>query len=393
MLTTQGMNVEKRFPCVADMEVAAKRRMPPFVHDYLVGGLGAETAVQRNLTALAEVLMMPRYLSEVANPLIHTKLFGRTYEAPFGVAPLGLAGLLWPNAERILASAAKKQNIPFILSTYANVSLEKIRPFAGDNGWFQFYPPQLPEVETDILERAKTAGYKTLIVTVDTPVATRRERDIRNGITVPPAFFDLKTLWQMVSHPNWALRMLRAGIPEFETLKPYYPPGRSITASVQFIADVMQGHITAERFQRIRDAWPGEVVVKGILSSEEAVAYLKLGADGLIVSNHGGRQFDAAPSAVTVLPQIRAAVGTDVPILADGGVRSGLDVARMLALGADFVLLGRPFMYAVAALDSKGGDHVINILRVELKGALAQLGCPTIEQLPDFLFQPLITDR
>ncbi len=381
------MNINKRFPSIADMERAAQQRMPKFAHDYLVGGLGEEACVRRNLDAMQSVLLLPRYITDAQHPEIGCEFLGRKYAAPFGIAPLGLAGLLWPNAERLLARAANRHNVPFALSTFANASLEQIRPITP-TAWFQYYPPSDPAVAQDLLTRAQIAGYETIVVTVDIPVATKRERDARNGITVPPAFYDLRTLWQMVSHPTWALGMLRAGVPEFVNLKPYFPAGGSIEASVRFIAEVMKGHISAEIFRQIRAFGPGKILVKGILSVSDAQGYLDLGADGLIISNHGGRQFDAAPSAVTVLPQIRAAVGSAVPLVADGGVRSGLDIGRYLALGANFVLVGRPFIYGLAALDKRGPDHTIHLLKSELRTAMAQLGCQTLAQLPDFRFAP-----
>lgn len=384
------MNIEKRYPSVAEMEATARRRLPGFMLDYLVGGLGTGANVRRNREDLNDVLLMPHYLSAASNPDIRCRLLGREYDAPFGVAPLGLSGLVWPRSEYILAAAAKAHNVPYTLSTVATASLESIRPVAGANGWFQLYPPNDPAVQKSLLDRCHAAGYETILLTVDVPVATRREHDIRNGLAVPPRF-DAKTLFQMVTHPGWALRMLRAGVPQFVNIKPYYAEaessntGKSIKASVQFINKVMKGHITAERFRSIRDGWPGKLLVKGVLGVEDATAYLSLGADGLVVSNHGGRQLDAAPSSVAVLPGIRAAVGPNVPLLADSGARSGLDVARLLALGADFVLMGRPFLFAVAALDKQGGEHVMSVLKAELRAAMGQLGCATLTDLPKFL--------
>jgi L-lactate dehydrogenase (cytochrome) len=196
----------------------------------------------------------------------------------------------------------------------------------------------------------------------------------------------------MVTHPNWALRMLRSGVPEFLNLKPYFATGqglahvgKSITASTHFIRERMGGHISVERFERIRNLWPGKLLVKGVMEPNEAKSYLALGADGLVVSNHGGRQLDAAPATATVLPAIRAAVGPSVPLLVDSGVRTGLDIARMLALGADFVIMGRPFLYALAALDTQGGDHVMKILKAELRCAMGQIGCASLQDLPSFL--------
>jgi isopentenyl diphosphate isomerase/L-lactate dehydrogenase-like FMN-dependent dehydrogenase len=384
------MNIDKEFSCVAHMEAAAQRRIPAFARDYLFNGISRGVSVRKNRDALDTVELMPRYLQEADQPNIRCRLFGQEFNAPFGVAPMGLSGLVWPNSERILAKAAKEHNIPYTLSTVATITLEEARQIAGENAWFQLYTPQEPEVRKDLLRRCREAGYETIQVTVDVPFKTRRDHDIRNGLSVPPGF-DAKTLWQMTTHPEWALRMLRVGVPQFVNLKPYHDAGqsknvgRSIRESTKFIEERMGLHITAERFKEIRDLWPGKLIVKGVLDPEEAKAYMALGADGLLVSNHGGRQLDAAPSAVSVLPQIRAAVGPDVTILADGGVRTGLDIARMLALGADFVLMGRPFLFAVAAMDRPGGEHVMNILKAELQSTMGQLGCPTLGELPGCL--------
>jgi isopentenyl diphosphate isomerase/L-lactate dehydrogenase-like FMN-dependent dehydrogenase len=383
------MNIDKRYPSIAYMEATAKRRIPGFVRDYLVNGLGGGISLRKNRESLDRVELMPRYLSEADQPNIRCRLLGRDYNAPFGVAPMGLCGLIWPNAEVILARAAKAHNIPYTLSTVATVSLEAIHEIAGDNAWFQLYTPKEPEVLVDLLRRCEKSGYETLVVTVDVPYKTRRAHDIRNGLSVPPSF-DLITLWQMITHPQWALRMLRRGVPQFVNLTPYHDGSSSgnvrdaIEKSTKFIEERMGLHITAQRFAEIRKLWPGTLLVKGVLDPTEAKAYVDMGADGVIVSNHGGRQLDAAPSAVDVLPQIRNTVGPGVPLLVDGGVRSGLDIARMLALGADFVMIGRPFLYAVAALDSKGGHHVMDILKAELQATMGQLGCPTLSALPSF---------
>jgi L-lactate dehydrogenase (cytochrome) len=383
------MNIDKEYPSIPYMEVTAKRRIPGFALDYLVNGLGGGVSVRKNRESLDRVELMPRYLSEADQPNIRCHLLGRDYNAPFGVAPMGLSGLVWPNAEVILALAAKAHNIPFTLSTVATVSLEAIHKLAGDNAWFQLYTPKEPEVLKDLLRRCDETGYETIMVTVDVPYKTRRDHDIRNGLSVPPRF-DLKSVWQMATHPQWALRMLRRGVPQFMNLAPYHDGGKSgnvresIEKSTKFIEERMGLHITARRFAEIREMWHGTLLVKGVLDPEEAKAYVDLGADGVIVSNHGGRQLDAAPSAVDVLPHIRNAVGPGTPLLVDGGVRSGLDIARMLALGADFVMIGRPFLYAVAALNHMGGHHAMEILKAELQGTMGQLGCPTLSALPSF---------
>jgi isopentenyl diphosphate isomerase/L-lactate dehydrogenase-like FMN-dependent dehydrogenase len=387
------MNIEKEYSCVAYMEERARRRIPGFALDYLVNGLGGGVSLRKNRESLDSVELMPRYLSEADQPNIRCRLLGHEYNAPFGVAPMGLSGLIWPNSEKILARAARDHNIPYTLSTVATVSLEEIHEIAGEHAWFQLYTPKEPAVLVDLLRRCEETGYETIAVTVDVPYKTRRDHDIRNGLSVPPSF-DLRTLWQMVTHPEWALRMLRRGVPQFVNLTPYHDGGStgsvrdSIEKSTRFIEDRMGQHITAQRFAEIRKLWSRNLLVKGVLDPAEAKAYVDLGADGLIVSNHGGRQLDAAPSAVDLLPEIRNAAGSRVPLLVDGGVRSGLDVARMLALGADFVMIGRPFLYAVAALDDKGGHHVMEILKAELQATMGQLGCPTLAELPSFLISP-----
>ena len=381
------MNIDKEYPGLSYFEATAKRRIPGFARDYVMNGLGGGVSVRKNRESLDNVELMPRYLTDADQPKIRCRLLGRDYDAPFGIAPMGLSGLVWPHAENILARAARKHNIPYTLSTVATVSLETIRNEGGENAWFQLYTPQDPAVRADLLRRCEVAGYDTVAVTVDVPYKTRREHDIRNGLSVPPRF-DLKTLWQMMTHPEWALRMLFRGIPQFVNLTQYSTAGSSdsirdsIEKSSKYIEERMGLHITAERFAELRKMWPRKLLVKGVLDPAEAKAYVDLGADGVIVSNHGGRQLDAAPSAVDVLPHIRAAVGPDVPVIVDGGVRSGLDIARMLALGADFVMIGRPFLYAVAALNDKGGDHAIDLLKAELQMTMAQLGCPTLAELP-----------
>lgn len=381
------MNIDKEFPSIPYMEATAKKRIPGFALDYVFNGLGNGVSVRKNRESLDAVELMPRYMSEADQPNLRCRILGQDFDAPFGISPMGLSGLVWPHAENILARAAKAHNIPYTLSTVATVSLEDIYRIAGENAWFQLYTPKEPEVLADLLRRCKVAGYETVMVTVDVPYKTRRAHDIRNGLSVPPRF-DLKSVWQMATHPRWAWRMFRRGVPQFMNLTPYANGNKSgnikdsIEKSTKYIEERMGLHITAQRFAEIREMWPRTLLVKGVLDPAEAKAYMDLGADGVIVSNHGGRQLDAAPSAVDVLPQIRNAVGPNAPVLVDGGVRSGLDIARMMALGADFVMIGRPFLYACAALDRKGGDHLIDVLKAELQSTMGQLGCATLSALP-----------
>lgn len=379
--------INKRFPSIPHMKARARWRIPGFAWDYMTGGIGLEENVRRNTDDLQQIQFMPRYLSAAPDPDISTTILGQRLSAPFGVAPVGLAGLQWPGCEPPIARAARSHNILHVLSTHATQSLEKMKQHSGPVGWFQLYPPRDAKMETDMIERAKRSGYEVLVVTVDIPGVTRRDRDIRNGLSVPPQF-DARTVFHAAMRPHWLLRLARHGIPHFENLEPYAPKGQTIKEFYDFLGSVLSNHITAERFKQIRDQWPGKVVIKGVLDPDEAAAYMALGADGIIVSNHGGRQLDAAPSSVSMLPHIRKRLGPDALVMVDGGVRSGLDIARMIALGADYVFMGRPFIFSVAAVGDDGPAHLIDVLKQELRGTMWQLGCPRLSDLPGFLHRP-----
>lgn len=378
--------IDRRFPDAVAMEAMALRRLPGFIRNYVAGGIGPEDGLDRNTADLRAVRLMPRYLVPVIAPDLSVTVAGTQWSAPIAAAPLGLGGLIWPGCEPVIARAAASAGIGHALSTFATSGPEKIRPLAGPGGWFQLYPPSDPGMEADMIARVRAAGYTQIMVTIDIPGPTRRRRDINTGLTVP---FRLRPrmLAEMAGSPRWALGMARAGFPAFEILQPYYPRSGGLDAAGEFIGRMMTGHITPDRLARIRAAWPGKLIVKGVLSKPDAELAMSLGADGIVVSNHGGRQLDAAPTAPAVLPGIRAQLGESALILADGGVRSGLDVARMLALGANAVLIGRPFLYAAAALGDRGPAHLIAVLRAELETTLVQLGCASVADLRAHLHQ------
>ena len=369
------------------LEEGARRRIPKFAFEYVNGGTGLNNGVQRNREALQKVLFTPRYGSAKGEPQYQTTFLGQTFAAPFGVAPLGLSGLIWPRSASLLASAAKQHNLPFILSNFGTTSLESIAAIGGNHAWFQLYPPSIKDIEDSHLQRLKSSGYKNMVVTVDTPTATRRPHDIRNGLSVPPRI-NAHSIFQMMLRPRWSFEQLRYAPLKFENLEHHVPTGVSFAQRGEFLSEIMEGRIHRERLQSLRDEWPGKLIVKGIMHPQDAQISIDIGADALIVSNHGGRQLDGAPGTAEVLPAIRAAVGEGVPIIADSGVRSGEDIARMLALGADFVLLGRAFAYAVAAAGARGAHHVMGMLMAELRIAMAQIGCLKIRDLPEFLSAP-----
>ncbi len=377
-------DLDRKYPAIADLEAVVRRRIPRFASEYMMRGHGRFDCRQRNLDALRRIDLTPEYLIESVIPKMETPLFGRNWSAPFGVAPVGLSGLIWPRAPEIAARAATRAGLPFVLSTYATSSLERIAKVTDGNAWFQLYAPNIPDMRRDLVERAKSAGYEVLLVTVDTPGNTRHPTDIRNGLSVPPRF-DLFTVLDMLSRPAWSLAMLRSGIPTFENLTPYLPAGASFAEGARFFKDISLGHISMDVLQEVRDQWPGKMLVKGILSAADARRCVELGVEGVVVSNHGGRQLDAAVSAVEAIPEVRAEIGSGMVLIADGGVRCGLDIARMLAVGADFVLCARAVYFGVGALGSRGGDHAIHILLEELAEAMRQIGVTTVAELPERL--------
>lgn len=380
------MSLDQRFPCIDDLERAALRRIPRFASEYLRSGIGREAGLARNRTALDRVLFDACYLPDVQirEPDMSVALFGETHDLPFGISPLGLSGLMWPGAAEILASAAARANIPMALSHFATTGLREFRAIAGQKGWFQLYPARDPGIRARMIEEVALAGYDTLVVTVDIPTATRRDRELRIGLSVPPKL-TIRTAMDVLRCPVWSLATARKGVPDFENLRPYIPSGLSLAKEAVFLTELIEGHVTKEVLMSIRQQWPGRLLVKGVMTRQDAVSALECGADGIWVSNHGARQLDAAPAPVEVLPDIRREVGRDVAVIADSGPRTGLDIARMLAQGADFVFLGRAFLFAVAALGAKGGDHAVHILREELRCAMAQIGAGNIQTLHSFL--------
>ncbi len=375
------MNLElmSRFPSVEDLRRRAKRRIPHFAWEFLDSGTGTDACVRRNRDALAAITLVPQFMKGEFEPEISTTLFGVSYGAPFGVSSVGLSGLLWPKTEEVLSRSAAKYRFPYTLSTFCNQTPEGIGPLTDGMGWFQLYPPRSSNIRGDLLARARDAGFSTLLVTADVPTASRRERQVRAGIGAPPKVTP-SIAYQCAMRPLWTLATLREGMPRFRGLEKYAGPD-DLKHIFEFIGREIAGSLDWDYLQAIRDEWEGPVVLKGILEVEQAKQAVRMGLDGVMVSNHGGRQFDGAPAAISMLPAIKRAVGDRARVLFDSGVSSGLDIARALALGADFVLLGRTFMLSVAALGERGGDHVAEILIADLKNNMTQLGCARLDEL------------
>ena len=383
------MSYEKRrlhlfnqYPAIPDLAEKAKKRIPTVAWAYLQTGTGTEDLIQKNIEALKRVVITPRFCKGYFNPTFETHLLGQSFSAPFGIGPVGLTGLMWPGVEVILAKTAKKYQIPYTLSTVATETPEVVGAQVGNRGWFQLYPPKETELMQKLLIRAQENGFHTLVVTADVPTPSRRERTIRAGLRMPPKITP-GLIWQGLTHPNWGINTIRNGLPRLRTIE-QYSEFNNMMAISKFVANRLGGNLSWEDFKLIREVWKGPVVIKGLLHSKDVEMALKVGLDGIVVSNHGGRQFDAAPTSIEALPSIVEVVNGEIPILFDSGVRNGLDIIRALYLGADFVLLGRAFIYGVAALGEMGGFHVVEILKEELRNNMAQIGVSSIQELKDF---------
>jgi (S)-mandelate dehydrogenase len=365
---------------VADLRARARQRLPRVVFDFIDGGAGDEATLRRNEAAFQELRLVPRVFVPCRSRDLSAALLGQIYGMPFGVTPMGLCNLAWPGTDLGIARAAAQAGIPYALSTMASTSIEDIARAAPEHTWFQLYVGGDAAIADSLLDRALAAGIRTLVLTVDANFTARRLRDRRNHFALPLRPTP-RLLADLASHPHWSLATLAAGAPTFENFKPTAKNPRSIDIKDMLVA-LAQAHIDWSLLQHARARWPHRLIVKGVLHPEDARRIAALGADGVVVSNHGGRQLAMVPSSIEALPAIRAAVGPDFAVLIDSGVRSGDDIARALASGADFVLLGRTFLYGTAALGAEQGPRAtIEILRGELDTAMAQLGCSTIADL------------
>jgi L-lactate dehydrogenase (cytochrome) len=377
------MDLDLSHPSIADLRNTARNRIPKFAFEYLDSATGRELGLKINRDALDAIGFMPSVLRGRTKADLQTTLMGQKYDLPFGIAPVGMSGLMWAGAERMLAQAAVKHNIPFSLSSVAVASPEDVAPYIGNNGWFQHYPVNSGDLRRAMLPRIKAAGFHTLIITVDVPEESRRERQRRANLTVPPNA-DIRTLAEMARCPAWCLAHLREGvIPRMRFFDHYISQrGRE---SFTHAGALIRGIPDWQYLHELREEWDGHLIVKGVLRPEDASKMVAAGVDCIWASNHSGRQFEAGPAVINQLPLIREAVGPDIPLIYDSGVAWGLDIIRALANGADFVMVGRAFQYAVAAFGARGIDHVIHILRSDLTANMSQLGVEKLDNLPDYL--------
>jgi isopentenyl diphosphate isomerase/L-lactate dehydrogenase-like FMN-dependent dehydrogenase len=362
-----------RAASIDDLRLRAKRRIPRFAFDLVDGGAEDERNMRRNSEAFGEIELTPRYMVDVSEPDTRATLFGQTYDAPFGMPPIGMLNAFWPGADLTLARLCKRRNIPYVASSAASTTLEALAEAADGNGWFQLYVSSDADVTEGLIARAEAAGYTTLVVTADVPAAGKRDRDIRNQLAVPFRFTP-EVVVQCALNPRWALTSLRHGAPNVAN---YADLLKSATSYADVQKTLITPSFTWVDLKRLRARWKGKLLVKGILHPKDAADCAELGCDGIVVSNHGGRQVAFGPPTIEALPPIVDAVGGRMTLILDSGIRRGADILRAKALGADYVFAGRAFAYGVGAGGQAGAERTFEILQLELIRALGQLGTPS----------------
>ena len=352
----------------------SKKRLPKLVFDFIDGASGDDKLAEINSTALDQIRLEPKVFRNVENRNLSKKIFDFHFDYPFGFAPMGMTNLSWPDADKMIAKESAYNNIPTCVSMASSTTLEDMFTFSEGHSWMQIYIFQSEEFIMELLKRAESIGYKVLILTVDVPILSRRARDDRNGFGYP---FKIgpKQFLDFALHPQWSLTTLFKGAPQ---------PMNYVTSKSGdqiFRRKESRGATDWNTLKRVRDAWKGKLIIKGVMNSEDALKIKEAGADAIQVSNHGGRQLDSATASINALPLIRKALGDDFPILFDSGIRSGSDILRALALGADFVMFGRPLMYAIGADGARGLRRIINLIKEELSTNLGLVGLTDINEV------------
>ena len=374
--------MDYRYPSVNELRERSKKKVPKFAFEYLDGGCHDDVNLKRNTQRIRDIELKPKYLIEQNDKALdlRTKIFDHTYSLPFGMAPIGLQGLMWPKATEILAKASFDHNIPFILSTVSTASIEKISEITEGKAWFQLYHPSDKKITRDLLKRAEKSGINTLVILADVPSFGYRPRDIKNGLSMPPKM-TLSNFFQILKSPEWAIKTLINGQPNFEVLKPYMPKNLNLSQLGKFMDETFSGRLNEEKIKYLRDLWKGNLVIKGTESLYDVEKAHQLGLNGIIISNHGGRQVDVGQATIDSLKSIAPIYNNKIEIMMDSGIRGGADIARVLAHGANFTFLGRSFMYGVSALGTKGGNHTITMLKKQLTQVMEQLSCKQIYDL------------
>ncbi|MFT4267280.1 MAG: alpha-hydroxy acid oxidase [Xenophilus sp.] len=373
---------------VRDYQALAKRRLPRIVGDYLEGGAEDLRTLSRNRRAYDSLLFKPSVLTDVSTVDAGVEVFGRRWALPAAVGPTGLNGLYYPRAEEALAAAAHAAGLPFVLSTASTSLLEDVRQASDGDLWLQLYVQRDRRIAQRMMERARAAGYSVLVLTVDTPVHGVRDHDVRNGFRMPLPITP-RLVADVLSHPAWCLRMARqGGSPQLVNLARSAGAAVNLQAQAAAMSRQMDMSLDWQAIDWLREHWPGRVLVKGILSVDDALRARSAGVDGIVLSNHGGRQLEGAPSPLELLPSVVEAVGPSLTVLVDGGIRRGSDIVKAKALGAHAVLLGRAPLYGLAARGPSGSAEVLQILRNEFETTLRLLGCTDAARLGPAVLQP-----
>ncbi len=370
----------KTATCIEDLRVRARRKVPRAFYDYVDTGSYNEETYHANRSDLMDIKLRQRILVDVSERSLATTIVGRPAAAPIVLAPIGLCGMQHGDGEVLSAQAANEAGIPFTLSTMSIGSIEDVAEATGKPFWFQLYVIKDREFSKDLLARAHAAKCDTLVLTVDLQVLGQRHRDIKNGMTVPPQF-RIKNVIDIAGKPAWAWSILKGKRKSFGNLVGHVKGMESVTQLAQWTAQQFDPALNWKDVAWIKSIWPGKLVLKGILDVEDAKMAVKLGADALVVSNHGGRQLDGAPSSISALPAIADAVGSDIEVLFDGGIRTGADILRALGLGARACMIGRAYIYGLGAGGKAGVARAIEILKNELSVSMALTGLNKIADI------------
>ena len=368
-----------------DLRRLAKQRMPKVAFDFVEGGVEDEVGIARNVSAFENIKLVPKYVVDVTRRDQKTSLFGREYSHPFGIAPTGGLGFYRQGSDMMLATAARDANIPFIMSGTSTASIEEMAKVAPEHGWYQLYNAKDTKISEDQIRRAKEAGFSTLVITVDVPVGSNRERNRRNGYG-RPLRLPLTTKLETLLHPEWLIEYVRKGQPVISNWAAYAKNGADPESVSELVAEQVRAPLTWDHIKRFRELWPRKLVLKGVMHPDDAKRAATCGVDGIMVSNHGARQLDRAPSPIEVLPTIVAEVGDKMTVMLDSGVRRGSDIITALCLGAKFVFVGRWTLYGVAAGALPGAKKALSIINNEVDLCMGQMGAPDIASLgADFI--------
>ena len=373
-------DINHKYPSVADLRRRSRSKIPKFAFEYLDGGCNDDVNLKKNTQRIRDIELKPKYLVDYDKPSLKAELFGHIYDAPFGISPIGLQGLMWPKSPEILAKAAFDHNVPFVLSTVTTASIERIAEITEGKAWFQLYHPAEESVTKDILKRAEVAECPVLVILADVPSFGYRPRDIRNGLSMPPKM-TLTNIVNAIKRPHWLFQTIINGQPSFETLKPYMPKKLNLSQLAKFMDATFSGRLNEEKIKKIRDLWKGKLVLKGAESVQDIETACQLGLDGVIVSNHGGRQVDVGQATIDSINTIAPLYKDKITLMMDSGIRGGADVARVMSTGIDFSFMGRTFMYGVSALGKKGGNHTISMLKTQLTQIMEQLSCSRVTDI------------